>query len=79
MYKVYYWLTLLLFLLMFVMAAWFVCLVAVNTTGETLAAHGRITQPLYFPTWCTDWGGDGKIAWALKVCRDMLTLGHTCQ
>ncbi len=34
MYKVYYWLTLLLFLLMFVMAAWFVCLVAVNTTGE---------------------------------------------
>ena len=34
MYKVYYWLTLLLFLLMFIMAAWFVALVAVNTTGE---------------------------------------------
>ena len=33
-YKVYYWLTLLLFLLMFIMAAWFVALVAVNTTGE---------------------------------------------
>ncbi len=42
MYKVYYWLTLLLFLLMFVMAAWFVCLVAVNTTGE----HGHSTQGL---------------------------------
>ena len=36
MYKVYYWLTTLLFLAMFIMAAWFVCLVAVNTTGELL-------------------------------------------
>lgn len=35
-YKVYYWLTTLLFLLMFVMAAWFVCLVAVNTSGEAV-------------------------------------------
>jgi hypothetical protein len=35
-YKVYYWLTTLLFLAMFIMAAWFVCLVAVNTTGELL-------------------------------------------
>ena len=43
MYKVYYWLTLLLFLLMFVMAAWFVCLVAVNTTGEIIA--GMATLP----------------------------------
>jgi hypothetical protein len=33
-YKVYYWLTLLLFIAMFVLAAWFVCLVAINTTGE---------------------------------------------
>ena len=33
MYKVYYWLTVTLFVLMFVMAAWFVALVAVNTTG----------------------------------------------
>ena len=32
-YKVYYWLTATLFVLMFVMAAWFVVLVAVNTTG----------------------------------------------
>ena len=32
-YKVYYWLTAILFVLMFIMAAWFVCLVAVNTTG----------------------------------------------
>lgn len=36
MYKVYYWLTTLLFVAMFIMAAWFVCLVAVNTTGELL-------------------------------------------
>ena len=35
-YKVYYWLTTLLFVAMFIMAAWFVCLVAVNTTGELL-------------------------------------------
>ena len=32
-YKVYYWLTATLFVLMFIMAAWFVVLVAVNTTG----------------------------------------------
>jgi len=32
-YKTYYWLTICLFLLLFIMAAWFVCLVAVNTTG----------------------------------------------
>lgn len=35
-YKTYYWLTVCLFVLMFVMAAWFVCLVAVNTTGAHL-------------------------------------------
>ncbi len=32
-YKAYYWCTVALLVLMFVMAAWFVCLVAVNTTG----------------------------------------------
>ena len=32
-YKAYYWLTAALMVLMFVIAAWFVCLVAVNTTG----------------------------------------------
>ncbi|EIE23575.1 hypothetical protein COCSUDRAFT_65992 [Coccomyxa subellipsoidea C-169] len=35
-YKTYYWLTVCLFLLMFVMAAWFVCLVAANTTASMM-------------------------------------------
>ncbi|CAL8472073.1 g11615 [Coccomyxa elongata] len=35
-YKTYYWLTVFLFLIMFVMAAWFVCLVAVNTTASMM-------------------------------------------
>jgi hypothetical protein len=38
-YKTYYWLTVFLFLLMFIMAAWFVCLVAANTTGALLNEH----------------------------------------
>ena len=32
-YKAYYWMTTCLVILIFVLAAWFVCLVAVNTTG----------------------------------------------
>ena len=47
MYKVYYWLTLLLFLLMFVMAAWFVCLVAVNTTGELSETKYQVSPMLF--------------------------------
>ena len=45
-YKVYYWMTTLLFLLMFVMAAWFVCLVAVNTTGEPSLKQDKRTSLL---------------------------------
>lgn len=43
-YKVYYWLTASLFVLMFVMAAWFVVLVAVNTTGERPADNSAVLR-----------------------------------
>ena len=42
-YKAYYWLTAGLMVLMFVIAAWFVCLVAVNTTGAAWHAANRIS------------------------------------
>ena len=38
-YKAYYWMTTCLMVLMFVLAAWFVCLVAVNTTGGLNPFH----------------------------------------
>lgn len=49
-YKTYYWLTVFLFLLMFVMAAWFVCLVAVNTTGATSCSKSHVF-PLVLRNW----------------------------